>query len=75
MCFLVATPQGGMLDDIEANITKSSSKTREASSQLKEAETSQRSNRSRLMWVAIFFGSLLAVLIGVFVYMSRRHSD
>jgi len=64
-----------MLDDIEANITKSSSKTREASSQLKEAETSQRSNRSRLMWVAIFFGSLLAVLIGVFVYMSRRHSD
>ena len=67
--------QGGMLDDIEANITKSSTKTREASSQLKEAESSQRSNRSRLAWVAVFFCSLLAVLIGVFVYMSRKHSN
>ena len=66
---VLVNEQGEMLDDIEANITRTSHKTREAGHQLKSADDHQRTSRGRLIWVAAFFLVLLAILIGVFVYI------
>ena len=40
--------QGAMLDDIEANMVRTSTKTRDATKELRQADKSQRSSRNKV---------------------------
>eukprot|EP00850_Spirogloea_muscicola_P006045 SM000028S10139 [mRNA] locus=s28:514817:518207:- [translate_table: standard] len=57
--------QGGMIDDIEANIESGHALTMQANTQLSKAAKSQRSANSLTCWLmCIFGGALLIILLG-----------
>lgn len=49
---VLVNEQGAAVDDIEANILRTSARTRDARAELIKAETSQRAARGRMMWGA-----------------------
>ena len=60
---VLVNEQGTMLDDIEANIVRTSAKTRDARQELVKAETSQRASRSKLLWLLLVGVVVLSVII------------
>lgn len=55
--------QGGMIDDIEANVVSAAGRTGEAVVELRKAERNQRKSRGRLCIVMMIFGLVLLVVI------------
>lgn len=55
--------QGGMIDDIEANVVSAAGRTGEAVVELRKAERNQRRSRGRLCIVMMIFGLVLLVVI------------
>lgn len=64
---VLVNEQGGLIDDIESNVVRTSAKTKEARAELVQAETSQKGTRKMLLWVVlialIVFGIILAVVL------------
>ncbi len=60
---VIVNEQGTMVDDIEANIVRTSAKTREARQELVKAETHQRAARSKLLWLLLIAVVVLAIII------------
>ena len=60
---MLVNDQGGMLDDIEANISQTADNTREANVQLVKAERSQRASRNRMCFILFIVAVVLAVLV------------
>jgi syntaxin 7 len=60
---VLVNEQGTMLDDIEANIVRTSVKTRDARQELVKAETSQRAARGKLMWLLLLAVVVLTIII------------
>ena len=55
--------QGGMVDDIDQNITRTAQHTEEAGTQLQQAEKHQRASRNRMCFILMNVGFVLAVLV------------
>jgi syntaxin 7 len=64
---VLVNDQGAMLDDIESNMVRTSTKTRDAIKELKQADKSQRSSRNRMCCLMFFFLTVLAILIVVLI--------
>lgn len=60
---VLVNEQGTMVDDIEANIIRTSAKTKEAKSELVKADNHQRSARNRLLWLIVVFACILGLLL------------
>lgn len=60
---VLVNEQGAMVDDIEANIIRTSAKTKEAKSELVKADSHQRSARNRLLWLLLVFACILGLLL------------
>lgn len=60
---VLVNDQGGMLDDIEANISTTAANTQDAGVQLVKAERSQRASRNRMCFILFIVGIILAVLV------------
>ena len=60
---VLVNDQGGMLDDIEANISTTAANTQDANVQLGKAERSQRASRNRACFFLFIVGIILAVLV------------
>jgi len=60
---VLVNEQGTMIDDIEANIVRTSAKTKDARKELVKAESSQKAARSKLLWLLLIFVVVLAVII------------
>jgi syntaxin 7 len=60
---VLVNEQGTMIDDIEANIVRTSAKTKEARTELVKAETSQRAARGKLLWMLLIFVIILVFLL------------
>lgn len=55
--------QGGMIDDIEANVVAASARTGEAVVELRKAERHQRKSRGKLCVLMMIFGLVLLLII------------
>ena len=64
---MLVNDQGGMLDDIEANISRTADNTKEANVQLVHAERSQRAARNRSCFILFVVACVLAVLVLILV--------
>ena len=64
---MLVNDQGGMLDDIEANISRTADNTKEANVHLVKAERSQRASRNRMCFILFIVGIILAVLVLILV--------
>ena len=62
---VLVNEQGTMIDDIEANIVRTSAKTKEARTELVKAETSQRAARGKLLWMLLIFVVILVFLLAL----------
>jgi syntaxin 7 len=62
---VLVNEQGTMIDDIEANIVRTSAKTKEARTELVKAETSQRAARGKLLWMLLIFVVILVFLLAI----------
>lgn len=60
---VLVNEQGAMVDDIEANIIRTSNKTKEAKTELVKADGHQRSARNRLLWLIVVFACILGLLL------------
>lgn len=60
---VLVTDQGQIIDDIETNINKTSTRTKEGHEELVKADASQRTARNRMCYLAIFFMIVLIVLM------------
>eukprot|EP00242_Pyramimonas_sp_CCMP2087_P017557 CAMPEP_0198206552 /NCGR_PEP_ID=MMETSP1445-20131203/10097_1 /TAXON_ID=36898 /ORGANISM="Pyramimonas sp., Strain CCMP2087" /LENGTH=267 /DNA_ID=CAMNT_0043879297 /DNA_START=421 /DNA_END=1224 /DNA_ORIENTATION=+ len=69
---VLVSEQGHVFDDIEKHITRTSSKTKEASVQLKQADDSSKKSRNRVCYFALFLVFVLAVLIFVLVLILTK---
>jgi syntaxin 7 len=62
---VLVNEQGGMIDDIEANIVRTSAKTKEARAELVKAETHQRAARGKLLWMLLIVVCVLLVIMAL----------
>ena len=69
---VLVNEQGTMIDDIEANIIRTSVKTKEAKSELVKADTHQRSARNKLLWLLLVFAGILGLML-VFIIPWGKH--
>ena len=60
---MLVNDQGGQLNDIEANITRTADRTREAQGELIQADRSQRSARNKMCWILMIVAIIMAVLV------------
>mmetsp|Transcript_35627 Transcript_35627/g.42902 ORF Transcript_35627/g.42902 Transcript_35627/m.42902 type:complete len:271 (+) Transcript_35627:286-1098(+) len=60
---VLVNEQGSMVDDIEANIVKTNTRTKDAHSQLLKADKSQKTSRNRMCYLMTFFIVVFVVLI------------
>lgn len=60
---VLVNEQGTLVDDIEANIIRTSVKTKEAKGELVKADGHQRSARNRLLWLIVVFACILGLLL------------
>jgi len=64
---VLVNDQGAMLDDIEANMVRTSAKTKDATRELRQADKSQRSSRNKMCCLMMFFLVVLVILIVVLI--------
>jgi syntaxin 7 len=62
---VLVNEQGGMIDDIEANIVRTSAKTKEARAELVKAETHQRAARGKLLWMLLIVVCVLLFIMAL----------
>lgn len=60
---VLVNEQGTMIDDIEANIIRTSAKTKEAKGELIKADGHQRSARNKLLWLLLVFAGILGIML------------
>jgi syntaxin 7 len=69
---VLVNEQGTMIDDIEANIVRTSAKTKEARGELVKAESSQRAARGKLLWMLLALVGLLLFIMAVVLPWGHR---
>lgn len=60
---VLVNDQGGQLNDIEANITRTADRTQDAQRELGVAERSQRAARNRMCWILLVVALIMGVLV------------